>query len=152
MLAIQKNITKFVVRINSNCNGAITTNKAETKILGRQTVASTAVISVHRMELVRSDLPSFINSKSFFMRTKDDECATCAKNQVDVPALIIDSIISSDDPDIIRENLRVMMDAFFMYYDNPAKDIKVNVFCTYQVLNEALKQMKQFNSGRVKPC
>jgi hypothetical protein len=70
---ISENSSTFVVRTKSNINGANHTKNAETKIRGRHTGESPAVISMHRIDLVRSDLPSLFNSKSFFMRTKNDE-------------------------------------------------------------------------------
>lgn len=63
----------FVVRINFITNEATHNKQTEKKTLGRRTVASTAVYSMPRMELVRSDLPSFFNQNLFRMRTKKDE-------------------------------------------------------------------------------
>lgn len=54
-------------------------NKTETEILGRRTVASTEVFSRHRFDLVRSDLPSLFNFNLFIMRTKKDDSTTCAE-------------------------------------------------------------------------
>lgn len=83
MILIFKIFLIFVVRTKSNFHGDITTNKAETNTWGRHTGESPAVISMHRIDLVRSDLPSFINQNSFFMRTKNDDrlvpCQACGQ-------------------------------------------------------------------------
>ena len=66
------------MRFNYNNNEVQLTKKAKINYLGRHTGASPEVIFVLRMELGRSDLPSFINFNHLFMRPKNDECScTC---------------------------------------------------------------------------
>lgn len=141
----------FVVRINSLCHGANSTKNAETKIRGRHTGASPAVISLLRNELVRSDLPSLFNFKSFFMRTKNDECATCAQKPVTAEQIVSDILIW-DDPENIREDLHEMMLAFFMHYESPTEEFKGRIYCTYTTLYNALKAMEQLNPRRKEVC
>ena len=63
----------FVVRTQLYSNEANATNKSETKILGRLTVASTAVCSLLRNDWVRRDRPSLFHKQNLFiMRTQKD--------------------------------------------------------------------------------
>ena len=73
MNLILKILSIFVVRTYSIINGEFTTNSTETKTQGRQTGESPAVISLLRIEWVRSDLPLLFNQNSFIMRTQNDE-------------------------------------------------------------------------------
>lgn len=53
--------------------------KTETKIRGRHTVASTAVLFKHLLRSSCSDLPSLFNSNLFIMHEQKDNCTTCAE-------------------------------------------------------------------------
>jgi hypothetical protein len=78
----------FVVRSNFiNHEATHHKQKSETKKKGRRTVASTAVLSVPRMELLRGDLPPLFNIKSFNMRSKRDDCTKSAEIGTYVPEI-----------------------------------------------------------------
>lgn len=146
MYQLDKNYSMFVVLYNSfYYHGAISTNKAETKILGRRTGASPAVILSLRDELCSSDLPSFIYQKSFFMLHKNDGPAISADKRAAISSRVISDVLLTDFPANMRENLRAMMDAFFLFHQGIDEAYKLRVYATYEALYNALGEMEQLD-------
>lgn len=124
--------------------------KTETKIRGRRTAESAAVLSRHRFGVSSSDLPSLFNNQNFnVMLDTMDNCATCAQKPITAEEIIKDILIW-DDPENIREDLHEMMLAFFMHYESPTEEFKGRIYCTYTTLYNALKQMETLNPRRAK--
>lgn len=98
--------------------------------------------------------PSFIsacNLNFLKMHYTENECATCAQVKSPITAqTIITDILSTDDPENIRETLHEMMLAFFTHYDSPTEEFKERVYCAYRTLYDALKQMETLNPRRAK--
>jgi hypothetical protein len=99
--------------------------------------------------------PSFISACNLIflqMSYTENECATCTQAKSPITAqTIINDILSTDDPENIRETLHKMMLAFFMY-DNPTEEFKGRVYCAYRTLYDALKAMEQLNPRRKEVC
>jgi hypothetical protein len=124
--------------------------KTETKIRGRRTAESAAVLSRHRFGVSSSDLPSLFNNQNFnVMLDTMDNCATCAQKPITAEEIIKDILIWND-PENIREDLHEMMLAFFMHYESPTEEFKGRIYCTYTTLYNALKQMETLNTRRAK--
>ena len=70
MIWILKMFCIFELLLKFNSNGAIT----ETKTKRRPTVASTAVIFMHRMDLGSRDLLPLFHPNHFIMLPKNDKC------------------------------------------------------------------------------
>lgn len=145
MYQLDKNYSMFVMRINSFYHGVFSTNEAETKILGRHTGASPAVSLLLRNDLVRSDLPSFIYQKSFFMRTKNDGPAISADKRAVISSRVISDVLLTDFPANMRENLRAMMDAFFLFHQGVDEAYKFRVYATFEALYNALGEIEQLD-------
>lgn len=58
---------------------------------------------------------------------------------------IVKDLVTSVEPRNMREDLREMMMAFLMYYPDPSQQFKEKLFCTYELLNEALLKMEQID-------
>jgi len=133
-------------------NATNTKHKAETKIWGRHTVASTAVLSRHGFEVSSSDLPFSFNHQNFYVMldTKDTCVVRTQEKSVISAQSIVKEIISLDDPENIREDLHEMMLSFFMHHDNLTEEFKDCVCCSYMTLYNALKQMETLNTRRTR--
>jgi len=134
---------KFVVRESFN-HEAHHKQTTGTDKWGWHTGASPAVLSVLRMDGSRSDRPSLFNFNSIKMREPMDNGATCAQPEPITAEQIVKDIIIWDHPANILENLRTMILSFLMY-DSPSDEEKRDVYATYFILYESLKQMQKLS-------
>lgn len=111
MSCILNKLPIFEVRNTSN-HGANT----ETKTKGRRTVESTAVISMHRIEVLRSDLPPLFNQNHFIMRNTNDG-ANCPTEKAISAEEILKSLLSVSKigAEDLRNDLRQMIDACLIH-------------------------------------
>ena len=76
----------------------------------------------------------------------------CADRACSLPLIteksIIEDISSYDHPDNLREDLRELMDAFFLYHDSIEPEHKDRIYNTYKVLSVALNQIKVLQSEK----
>ena len=59
---------------------------------------------------------------------------------------IVTEIRLCDHPNKMRENLREMFDAFFLYYESLDNDFKYDIYTTYKALDTALKSIIELDS------
>lgn len=139
----------FVVR-NTLRNEALTNKQTETNVQGWHTGESPAVFPEPRFGVSRSDHPFLFHLNSFkVMRdTEMDTCARCAKEKPVTAQGIVNAILESDEPENILENLRELMDTFFLHYEAPSDRFKHSVYWSFSILSDALKQMVKLNQSR----
>lgn len=125
-----KNICMFVVRTYSFPNGVFITNKAEQN-KGETYGCKSRDLSELRFECVRSDLPSFIHSKSSNMRTQV-ECATRTQQPATAEEIITDLILS-DNLLRMRCHLKEMMEAYLL--DEDDRNFRNGALMTYKALD-----------------
>ena len=67
-------------------------------------------------------------------------------NSMPTPHSIIQQITDFDDPENFRDNLRVLMDSFFLYFPEPTESFKQEIHVTYENLDRALKSICKLNN------
>lgn len=117
--------------------------KTETKTKRERTVASTAVIFKHRLDVLRSDSLPLFNYKSIIMRNTNDERATGTPIGILTPESILQTITESDDPKNLREHLRCLMDSYFLQSEESMTHSKSQVYCSFLTLDNALQLIER---------
>jgi hypothetical protein len=118
MICILKILFIFVSASNTQFNDAIT----ETKTKREPTVASTAVILVHRTCIARRDSLPLFNQKSFIMRANDGtisspELASLAKrNHQKNSFSLVDSYLKMTVPELVSDLIIEMNAKNTAYY------------------------------------
>lgn len=63
----------------------------------------------------------------------------CFSNQKNC---LLRTILNWEDPDTMRENLRVLMDHFFLHEDEMPLEDRQELYFTYKLIDDALKQIE----------
>jgi hypothetical protein len=128
----------LLLRNTSNYQDANT----ETKTKRERTVASTAVIFEHRLDVLRSDSLPLFNLKSITMRNTNDDRATGTPKAVSAET-VIQTITESDDPKNLREHLRCLMDSYLLQPEESMAHPKGQVYCSFLTLDGALQLIER---------
>lgn len=118
----------------SNSNDAITGTKKKRE----PTVASTAVIFMHRMGVGSRDSLHLFNQKSFIMLPTNDVCTKSASIGQISPDEILNDLISQDSISSIRKDLREMVDVYLLSEDS--KSCRERIYCSYLAIESMLSK------------
>ncbi|MPL71895.1 hypothetical protein SDC9_17674 [bioreactor metagenome] len=97
--------------------------------------------------------PPFLSTNQYFLKMNytENNCATCAHEPLTAESIISD-ILVWDKPKHFREDLRKMIDAFYLHGDCVNEDEKDSVVFTYMLLSNALDEMEQLKSQKEGGC
>jgi hypothetical protein len=101
-------------------------------------------LSELRFGSVRSDLPLFIYSNHFIMRTENGLSASA--HPPVTPEQLISDIILSDEISTMRQHIRAMADSYLLSEDET--DYRQKVFSTYMVLDTFLAKTEKITLTR----
>ncbi len=125
------------------------TNQTETKLRGRHTGESPAVLERLRLESSRSDLPSLFNQNPFIMREQtDDKCGHCPDRPITAELIIKDLMSEVEDMCLFDESLHDMFLIFISQQHLTDGEYKDNAILTYTVFRELIRKVNSLKKFR----